>query len=143
MYDLIGHIYNSKFLVLISIFLGTISLQLYYVLFIFRKLAIHKPIAKNQEKEVPISIIIASRNGGNELIKNLPKILHQEYSNYEVIVVNNNSVDNSSKVLADFELKYSHLKVIELGNGKHLRPGKKLPLTVGIKGYATNNRASA
>jgi len=125
---------NRIFLTVLILFIGTISLQLYYILFIFRKLAIHKSSENNSKPEIPISIIIASRNGGTELLKNLPAILNQEYSNFEVIVVNNNSVDNSSKILADFELKYPHLRVIELGNGKHLRPGKKLPLTVGIKG---------
>lgn len=130
----IDHIDNRIFLTVLSLFIGTIGLQLYYILFIFRKLAIYKSSENNRKPEIPISIIIACRNGGNELLKNLPAILNQEYSNYEVIVVNNNSVDNSSIILADFELKYRHLKVIELGNGKHLRPGKKLPLTVGIKG---------
>jgi len=138
MYDLIGHMDNSTFLVIIGIFIGTLSLQLYYVLFIFRKLAMFRPSEVNKV-EIPISVIIASRNGGEELLKSLPIILNQEYSNYEVIVVNNNSVDNSSKILADFESKYPHLKVIELGNGKHLRPGKKLPLTVGIKGAANEH----
>ncbi len=125
---------NDVFTLLLSLFIGTLALQLYFTLAVFRKLAFYRPDTIGQDEEVPVSVIIASRNGGEHLRKTLPSVLNQDYPCYEVIVVNNNSKDDSSQILSEFEEKYPSLRVIELDNGKHARPGKKLPLTLGIKG---------
>ena len=45
---------------------------------------------------------------------NLPSFLEQDYPNYEVIVVDDQSIDSTKYVLKDFEKKYSNLKVISI-----------------------------
>lgn len=127
------HIGNAMILGLFAFFIATIILQLYYILFIFRRLAVHKSIFKEQTPDIPISIIIAARNESKALQENLPFILNQKYSNFEVIVVNNNSVDDSAQILSEFQKEHSHLQIVELNNPKYIRQGKKLPLTLGIK----------
>lgn len=110
------------------------TLQLFYVLIIYRKLAFFKvkPIDEHQHW-MPISVIIAARNESDNLYENLPAILSQDYPVYEVIVVNNQSIDDSSWILTAFAQQFPNLRVVELSKNKHLRPGKKLPITLAIK----------
>ena len=124
------------FVLMLSIFSLTVLIQLYYILIIQRKLAFFN---SNQAKStktssaLPVSIIIAARNESDNLFKNLPHILGQAYPEFEVIVVNHQSIDNSKDILDVFSKQYSNLKIVELPQDKHLRAGKKLPLTIGIK----------
>jgi len=124
---------NGIILFLFTLFIGTIIVQLYYILFIFQKLAFLNPQKKSASNEIPISVIIAARNESHNLQENLRFILEQDYSNFEVIVVNNNSSDDSYQVLSALKKGYNHLEIIEFNNPEHVRQGKKLPLTLGIK----------
>jgi len=124
---------NGIILFLFTLFIGTIIVQLYYILFIFQKLAFFHPQRKSTVNEIPISVIIAARNESHNLQENLRFILEQDYSNFEVIVVNNNSSDDSYQVLSALKKEYNHLEIIEFNNPDHVRQGKKLPLTLGIK----------
>jgi glycosyltransferase involved in cell wall biosynthesis len=116
------------------VFCSFVLIQFLYVLFIHRKLAFYKeqPIS-NGTKLPPVSIIIAARNESDNLYENLPSILSQDYPEFEVIVVNNQSIDDSGWLLTAFCQQFPNLRVVELGRNKHLRPGKKLPITLAIK----------
>ncbi len=127
------HIGPNIILILLVIFLITFVVQLYFIINVHRKLAFFKPSKSKESKNVPISVIIAARNESENLFKNLPKILEQKYRSFEVIVVNHQSIDDSKDILEAFSKQYKNLKVVELANDKHIRPGKKLPLTIGIK----------
>ena len=124
---------NGIILFLFTLFIGTIIVQLYYILFIFQKLAFLNFHRKSASNEIPISVIIAARNESHNLQENLRFILEQDYSNFELIVVNNNSSDDSYQVLSALKKGYNHLEIIEFNNPDHIRQGKKLPLTLGIK----------
>jgi cellulose synthase/poly-beta-1,6-N-acetylglucosamine synthase-like glycosyltransferase len=82
---------------------------------------------------MPISIIIAARNESDNLYDNLPFILTQDYPEFEVIIVNNQSVDDSAWLLKALCIQHKNLKVVEIAKNKHLLPGKKLPITLGVK----------
>ena len=114
--------------------LMTVS-QTLYVLFIFRRLAFFKESPTLEEADLPpVSVIIAARNEADNLFENLPYILQQNYPKFEVIVINNQSIDDSAHLLMAYQRQYPNLKVIEVARSPHLRPGKKLPITLGVKG---------
>ena len=69
------------------------SIQLFYVAIVFGRLAFYKEEEKKPQALPPISIIIAARNESDNLYENLPYILTQDYPEFEVIIVNNQSVD--------------------------------------------------
>lgn len=127
------HLENGIMLILFIVFIGTITVQLYYILFVFKKFAFYYTERKSSSIEISISVIIAARNESQNLQENLRFILEQDYSNFEVIVVNNNSSDDSYKVLSGLKEGYNHLQIVEFNNPNHIRHGKKLPLTLGIK----------
>jgi biofilm PGA synthesis N-glycosyltransferase PgaC len=82
---------------------------------------------------LPISVIISARNEAKNLAAYLPDILEQEYPDFEVIVVNDCSVDNSDIVLMGLQAKYPHLKVSTVTEHPRFKTGKKFALTMGIK----------
>jgi poly-beta-1,6-N-acetyl-D-glucosamine synthase len=85
------------------------------------------------EEMLPVSVIICARNEEENLLNNLPLILEQDYPNYEVVVVNDCSQDDSQYVLRDFSQKYSHLKVVTINEHQRHKHGKKFAVTLGIK----------
>lgn len=116
------------------VFCSLVLLQFLYVFFIHRKLAFYKEIPLTEDTKLPpVSVIIAARNESDNLYENLPSILNQDYPEFEVIVVNNQSIDDSGWLLTAFCQQFPNLRVVELGRNKHLRPGKKLPITLAIK----------
>ncbi len=109
-------------------------IQIFYYLFFFARLAFYKPANKTHQHTHPVSVIICARDEAANLAKNLPGSLVQEYSTtHEVIVVNDNSFDDSKYLLEEFERSFRQLKVIELKQEAKLIPGKKFPLSIGIK----------
>lgn len=82
-----------------------------------------------------VSVIIASENEVDELKENLPLILEQDYLDYEVIVVNNGSTDESDELLISLNTKYSHLYHTYVpGYSIDTQFGRrKLAFTIGIK----------
>jgi cellulose synthase/poly-beta-1,6-N-acetylglucosamine synthase-like glycosyltransferase len=114
--------------------LGTFALaQMIYAWVVFGKLAYLKPKGALKQSEEPVSIIIAARNEYNNLEKNLPAILTQDYPQYEVVVVNHCSWDESQKLLESMQAQYPHLKVSQLIEQEKYPTGKKFALTIGIK----------
>jgi len=116
------------------IFAGICLLQLMYVILFFGRLAYRKERkTSNTGNLPPISIVIAARNESDNLYENLPKILGQNYPDFEVIVVNHQSIDDSKHLLGALQRDYKNLVVMEVERSKHLLASKKLPLTLGIK----------
>lgn len=109
-------------------------IQLFYYLFFFLRLALFKSPAKNISQTHPVSVIICSRDEAANLVKNLPGALVQKYrTTHEVIVVDDNSLDESKYIIEEFQRKFRQLQFVELKQEARFIPGKKYPLSVGIK----------
>lgn len=107
--------------------------QLYYHFAILGKFAFYKPQPAYKSVQEPVSIIIAARNEHDNLLRFLPSILNQDYPEFEVVVVNHCSWDNSQQLLEEMQLQYKHLKVSQLIEQEKYPTGKKFALTIGIK----------
>lgn len=73
----------------------------------------------------PVSVIICARNEAQNLQQNLPAVLEQEYPCFEVVVVNDASVDESAQILKEFQKKHAHLKVVAIFPSEKLTAGGK------------------
>lgn len=119
---------------LFYLFGGMVFMQLLYVLIFYRKLAFFKGNKQQQASELPpLSVIIAARNEADNIYENLPFILSQNYPEFEVIVVINQSVDESKHILEAYQQQFSNLRFTIVEKNRHIRPGKKLSLNIGIK----------
>lgn len=119
---------------LFSVLALTLSIQLIYYFYIYLRIGIYKP-KPNQpvNKSIPISVVICARNEEANLEVFLPTILEQDYPNFEVIVVNDCSLDNTDMVLKRYQEQHKHLRVTTIKPDEKFSHGKKLALTVGIK----------
>lgn len=108
--------------------------QLYYLLFVYTRLARYKVESIRGTRTTPsVSVIICARNEQENLKSFLPTILQQDYLNFEVIVVNDYSDDETKWILQDFQTKYRHLKIVDIKEHVRLKHSKKFALTMGIK----------
>lgn len=87
-----------------------------------------------ESEDNPLSVIICAHNEAKNLNKNLPLILNQSYADFEVIVVNDASDDNSAEILQELSAQYAHLVVVTISKTEErLLPGKKFALSKGIE----------
>jgi len=108
--------------------------QLFYYWKFFRLLAFYNPEAKKKSQQHPVSVVICARDDAPKLTMNLLGSLAQTYpSTYEVVVVNHNSQDDTRYLLDEFKKTYKGLHIVNLEHEAIGIPGKKYPLSIGIK----------
>ncbi len=118
---------------LFYLFCLVVLLQLFYYWVWFSRIAFFKPRPVADPARPAVSVVICARNEYRNLENNLSLILEQNYEDFEVVVVDDFSDDESEVLLQQLQGKYKHLKVIKLRENVNFFKGKKLALSVGIK----------
>jgi glycosyltransferase involved in cell wall biosynthesis len=117
-----------------GLFCAIILIQLFYYGYFFLRLANFKQEAKENTVEHPVSVVICARDEAHNLVKNLPGVLVQNYkTTHEVVLVNDNSSDESKYVIDEFKRSFKNLNMVELTQEAIMITGKKFPLSMGIK----------
>jgi biofilm PGA synthesis N-glycosyltransferase PgaC len=125
----LNYLYLIAFIFLPLCFL----IQLYFIVFVQGRLRSFKADLPGSEIQHPVSIIICARNEQKNLAENLSAVLEQDYPDFEVVVVNDCSSDESKYILEDFSKHYPFLKVVTIAEHERFRHGKKFAVTLGIK----------
>ncbi len=110
--------------------------MLYYILFFGRFAFFRKNIPSIPDKELPpVSVIICARNEAQNLQEHIPFIAKQSYpADFEIIIVNDRSVDSSQSIIESFSNIYPYIKSVVISeNEKILLRGKKHALAKGIE----------
>ena len=117
--------------------LSLVILCLYYGLFYFRvghyKGPKKKKNASASQKVPPVSIVLTAQNDADWLKANLVYLLEQDYPDFEVVVVDYLSNDDTRYVLKLLADNYKHLKVVTFVENANGFPGMKYPFSIGIK----------
>lgn len=103
----------------------------WYLYFILPAIRYKHPAASSGKP--PVSVIICARNEAANLRKFLPSVLEQDYPDFEVIVVNDCSEDETYDVLGEFILRYPRLRVSNVNKDPKFTHSKKLAQFIGIK----------
>jgi glycosyltransferase involved in cell wall biosynthesis len=120
--------------IVFTCFCLVVLVQLFYYIFFFLRLAFFKQRSRDQSQEHPVSVIICARDEAGNLASNLPGALVQTYhSTHEVIVVNHHSQDDTRYLLDEFKKTFKDLHIVNLEYEAIGIPGKKYPLSMGIK----------
>ena len=121
-------------LIIFYCFAAVAAVQIFYYAWFFSRIAFYKQKPKQHSRQHPVSVIVCARDEDENLARNLKGVLLQTYpSTYEVVAVNDNSVDDSKYVLQELKKTFKLLNVIELTQEAKLISGKKYPLSIGIK----------
>jgi glycosyltransferase involved in cell wall biosynthesis len=116
------------------VFATVTGIQLFYYGWFFARVAFYKAKPKTGTIQHPVSVVICARDEDENLARNLPGVLVQKYpTTHEVVVVNDNSVDDSKYILQELKKTFKSLHVVELTQEAKLISGKKYPLSVGIR----------
>lgn len=118
--------------ILFYAFILTVCFQIIYFLIVLGKIAFIKD-ATTSEKNIKISVIICAKNEEDNLKRFLPSILNQNYPEYEVVLINDASYDNSLMVMEEFADKHKNIKIVDVKNNEAFWANKKYALTLGIK----------
>ena len=113
---------------ILFVFYACVAVQLFMLMLLGIKIIFYSEPYRdiNHEKA---SVIMAAKNEAENLKKNLPEILAQKHSGFEVIVINDGSTDESADILQLFANQNPHLKIITLNESK----GKKNAIETGIE----------
>ncbi len=130
-------------IILAALLLLFFLIQLYFYLVVYRRPLLYEKKREkigskeeNSPEDYPlpgISVIIVTKDNAKELEKNLPAIMEQEYPEFEVVVVNSGSSDDSDVVLNAAGQEYPRLYHTFLPVGTDGVNEKKLALTLGVK----------
>lgn len=100
-------------------------------------------IAASFQPQTTFSVIIPARNEENNIGNCIQSILQQKYpsSLFEIIIIDDHSTDNTSKVVQQFQQQYSNIRLIKLADeldGKALNSYKKKAIEKAI-GYSNGD----
>ena len=123
---------NTILLVVFCVFAVSAAIQIFYYLFYYLSLNYKRPAEQKTNKE-PVSVIICARNEAENLEKFLPSVLEQDYPDFEVIVVNDCSEDNSYDILATYLKQYPNLRISTVNRDPKFTHNKKFAQFIGIK----------
>ena len=113
-------------------FLLVVIIQVFYYLIIFSRFAFSK-VENNTTKNISVSVIVCAKNEADNLKQFIPLIANQDYSNFEIVLVNDASIDNTYEVMEDLATKYDNITLVDVKNNEAFWANKKYALTLGIK----------
>lgn len=118
---------------LLYLFLFVLGIQCIYYVCIFGRFAAVKPIKKTSINSHPVSVIICARNEAENINDNLPHIISQSYPEFEIVLVNDNSTDDTLNVMQAFKSQNNTIRIVDIQTPKAVSGNKKYALTEGIK----------
>ncbi len=127
--------YNSLSFIVLLVFVLSLVIQLLYHWGIFSKVAFYKNKhhPKTDGELEPVSIVLCARDAYEYLTELVPVLLGQDYPDFEVVIVNDCSDDETEEYLKDLERKEPRIKPVQLKQHLNFFNGKKFPLSMGIK----------
>lgn len=124
---------------IVGTIVGVLSLiQLCYVFVIYNApnrycITRRKETLRTATHQPGMSVVITAADQEALLERHLPHILEQDYPDYEVIVVDDNSMDDTKDLLERLTQRYPQLYMTHTSDSIRYISHKKLALTLGIK----------
>ena len=117
--------------ILLYLFLIAVGFQLVY-LFVFL-IAFTRRRAKESESNPPVTVVVCAHDEVENLKVLIPQLLSQDYPEFEIIIVNDRSNDNTFDYLLEETTRNSRLRMVNVKDTPERVNGKKYGITLGIK----------
>lgn len=112
--------------------LAALAVLLFFYLFMFARLAFRKP-AVEPDRDLPVSVVICARNEARALERLIPRLMEQDHKEFEVVVVNDRSDDDTWEVLQWMKPDVPRLRPVNIQADERFNYGKKIALGVGLR----------
>ena len=130
------HVFTVVELLLLGVTFALFVIQFLYYRIIYlrpgRKIQQQEKLPKQNDRPA-VSIIVYANNESLNLKENLPPLLNQDYPEYEIIVINDGSTDESDNVLKLFENEHPNLYHTFIPQESRYLSRRKLSLMIGVK----------
>src|SRR6478736_3807710 len=118
--------------IIFVLFICIVAIQLFYYMVVFGKFAFVKA-KKNNPKRIPVSVIVCAKNEQENVTKFIPILATQNYPDYEIVLIDDASSDETLEVFEAFEKQYNNIRIVKVANNEAFWGNKKFALTLGIK----------
>jgi glycosyltransferase involved in cell wall biosynthesis len=118
--------------IIFYVFVGITVIQLVYYLGIFGKFAFAAPQTATPKK-LPVSVIVCAKNEAEKVKKFVPLLLEQDYPDFEIVLIDDASSDDTLDIFEEFEKQHSKIRLVKVANNEAFWGNKKYALTLGIK----------
>lgn len=112
--------------------IGVVIIQLGYYIVVFGNFSFSK-VVKTSPKRIPISVIVCAKNEAENSKKFIPLLLEQDYPDFEIVLIDDSSTDDTLDLFEEFEKQDSRVKLVKVENNEAFWGNKKFALTLGIK----------
>ncbi len=119
-------------------FVVVVCIQVVFYGIIFGQFAFDKS-SNEKSRNIAVSVIICAKNEAKNLKNHLPSILNQDYLDFEVVLINDASHDETLEVMESFAEEYDNIKIVNVKNVEAFWGNKKYALTLGIKAAKNEN----
>ncbi|MEM7086578.1 MAG: glycosyltransferase [Bacteroidota bacterium] len=117
---------------LLYIFIAVVLINTAYFI-LFSKFSLLKPAKSEATESFPISIIVCAKNEAENLKNNIPHWLAQDYPNFELILIDDASSDDTREVIESFAKDHENIHTVIIENNETFWSNKKYSMTLGIK----------
>lgn len=104
----------------------------FFHLALFSRLAFRKQEVE-PDRDLPVSVVVCGRNESIALQQLIPLLMDQDHREFELIVVNDRSEDDTWAVLQWLKPQYPLLRPVNIQADEKFSYGKKIALGVGVR----------
>ena len=120
-------------MLLYLIFYVSALLQLFFFLVVYARLIFYRKVEPNSShSSEPVSVVICAHNELKNLKHLLPKLVHQTYPEFEIVIVIDRSNDGSVAWLEEQVAASNNLRMVSINYTPENYNAKKYALTQGI-----------
>lgn len=105
--------------------------QVWFVFFRFLPLSRHQDPPADAQR--PVSVIVAAHDELENLVELLPALLDQDYPEFEVLLVNDRSEDDTEFYTYELERQFPNFRVVTIKKTPNYLNPKKYALALGIR----------
>jgi glycosyltransferase involved in cell wall biosynthesis len=124
---------------LLIIFIVSVAFQLYFIFFVFNKISQYDSSENETRKPEGVSVIVCAWNELENLKSLIPLLNSQVYNSFEIIIVDDRSMDGTFDYLLTECTEYQSVRFVRIEETPYHLSSKKYALTLGIKSAKYNN----
>ncbi len=119
-------------LLIFCLFVAIVVVQFLYYIVVFGKFSFAK-LQSGTPKRIPISVLVCAKNEEENVRTLIPLLIEQNYPQFEIVLIDDASSDNTLEIFEEFEKLHSNIKLVKVENNEAFWGNKKYALTLGIK----------